>query len=240
MLNRRLEEEPESAVLPGVQAARPPEEPAPRVSRGLPPMETASTPAAPAPAVEPPSPSPAGAEPLPAGGATNVFAAEPGEDRDIDDEPEGEPEGWNIPVRKPPPGAWVVAKQKEEGEAGMAGMAGDTYLLKKLSQEVRRLNRVYLVLLEKGIVTREEVEGPGADGKIPVDSGAAPKARDASDDEDVSVEDYEEDRYRPILTNEKDFSLSTLVKDVHRLKTLQTVLQKKGIVSEKEMAKVKA
>ena len=54
------------------------------------------------------------------------------------------------------------------------------------------------------------------------------------------MDDYDEERYRPILTNENEFSLSTLVKDVHRLKTLQTVLAKKGIVSEKEMAKVKS
>ena len=79
------------------------------------------------------------------GGATNVFEAEPDEDRDIDDE--GDPPGWDIPVKPPPPGAWVVARQKEEGEAGLAGMAGDTYLLKKMSQEVKRLNRMYLVLI---------------------------------------------------------------------------------------------
>lgn len=171
-----------------------------------------------------PPPEPAGGSPA---GVTNVFESEPGEDRDIDDGIEdAAPAGWDLPVRPPPPGAWVVAKQKEEGEAGLAGSAGDTYLIKKLCQEVRGLNRLYLVLIEKKVVSREEVEGP-----------IAVRDRDpgAEDDDDFSVEDYSEDRYRPILIDEKDFSLSSLVADVHRLKALRETLVKKGIVSKKDL-----
>ncbi|MEN8151505.1 MAG: hypothetical protein ABFS86_16940 [Planctomycetota bacterium] len=258
LLNRKLDEPAGDAAgaLPALgdttRPEAPPAAPTASVASTAPPSVAPASPPSVAPA-SPPSAAPAPTtDPLadPFGGgaegggmaSTNAFTAEPHEDRDIDDPVPGEePEGWDLPERKPPPGAWVVAKQKEEGEAGMAGMAGDTYLLKKLSQEVRRLNRVYLVLLEKAVVTRAEVEGPGADGsKITVDSGSAPKS-DADDDEDdaVGVDDYDEERYRPILTNENDFSLSTLVKDVHRLKTLRTVLLKKGVVSEKEMAKAK-
>jgi hypothetical protein len=263
LLNRRTssrDEPPAGHKLPGlsetVQRDRPRETPRAASAPAAPP---AAPPAEPPPAAAPPAQEapvnpfepettkfkaptlpPSGGEGGGAGGATNHFAAEPEEDRDIDDNPDQEPEGWNLPERKPPPGAWVVERQKEEGEAGMAGMAGDTYLLKKLSQEVRRLNRLYLVLLEKKVVTRDEVEGPGADGKILVDKGAAPRASSDHDDDCASVDDYEEDRYRPILTNEKEFSLSTLVKDVHRLKTLRTVLVKKGVVSEKELSKVKS
>jgi len=248
LLNRKIEDPPGEApgVLPGL--AEPVRHDTPH---GAP--TASAAPAAPAAARPAAAPAPSAdplADPFAGGGgdaggmaSTNAFEADPEEDRDIDDPLPGEvPEGWDLPDHKPPPGAWVVAKQKEEGEAGMAGMAGDTYLLKKLSQEVRRLNRVYLVLLEKKVVTREEVEGPGANGSaIAVDSGSAPKADSADDDDDdvVGVDDYDEERYRPILTNENDFSLSTLVKDVHRLKTLKTVHLKKGVVSEKEMAKVK-
>ena len=106
------------------------------------------------------------------------------------------------------------------------------------------MNRLYLVLLEKGVVTREEVEGgapPGAAPKAPKPaSKKKPKAAEGDDEEDddvVSIDDYDEERYRPILTSEKDFSLSTLVKDVHRLKCLREVLVKKGVVSEKELEK---
>ncbi len=206
--------------------------------------------ARPAGGAEPPGPSPPSAPPPPAApppagdlseeadagtppGVTNVFAAEVEEDRDLDDDVDpAEPPGWNIPSRPPPPGAWVVERQKEEGEAGLSGMAGDTYLLRKLSQEVRRLNRVYRALLAKGVVTREEVEGSGR-GPAPKRGGEG----EPDDDDAMSVDDYDEDRYRPILTSEDDFSLSGLVQDVHRLKQLRDVLVKKGVVSEKDLKK---
>jgi len=163
------------------------------------------------------------------GGVTNRFQADPGEDRDIDDDVDtDEPPGWNIPVRPPPPGAWVVAREKEEGQSGLAGAAGDTYLIKKLCQEVRGLNRVYLVLLEKGVVNRDEVEGDGR-----------PTAGADDEEDGLSVDDLNDERYRPIDTSEQNFSLSALVKDVHRLKMLREVLVKKGIVSQKELEKAK-
>ena len=192
------------------------------------------------PSPELPDPDMEGEEGAPPPGVTNVFQAEPGEDRDLDDDVDAEePPGWNLPVRPPPPGAWIVKKQKEEGEAGLAGSAGDTYLLKKLSQEVRRLNRVYLVLLEKKIVTREEVEGPGTGAPVRVDTPPAEEQDGDGDDDAVSIDDYDEERYRPIITSENDFSLSNLVKDVHRLNCLRDVLLKKGVVTEKELKKAK-
>jgi hypothetical protein len=184
-------------------------------------------------------------------GEKNAFQAEPGEDGDIDDDVDmDQPVGWDIPSRPPPPGAWVVEKQKEEGASGLAGMPGDTYLMKKMSEEVRQMNLLYLVLLEKGVVTRDEVEGSGAPsgdeekGKGPEKRKPAPKRPKPSkaseeDDEDdiVTVDDYDESQFRPIITSEKDFSLSGLVKDIHRLKCLREVLLKKGVVSQKELKK---
>ena len=174
--------------------------------------------------------------------STNIFPAEPHEDRDIDDDLDVEgPNGWNLPVRPPPPGAWVVERQKEGGEAALAGMAGDTYLLKKLSQEVRQLNKVYLALLKRGVVTREEVEGAGRPGTGRKTAARRPPppaaAEEEDDDEVVSVDDFDDDRYRPILVSDDGFSLSGLVQDVHRLKCLRDVLVRKGVVSEKELKK---
>ncbi|MHC4470974.1 MAG: hypothetical protein ACYTDY_08615 [Planctomycetota bacterium] len=180
-----------------------------------------------------PEPPPEAEGSLPAG-VRNVFEAEPGEDRDIDDDVDTDsPPGWDIPTRPPPPGAWVVEKQKEEGGAALAGMAGDTYLMRKMNQEVRLLNKLYLLLLKKGVVTREEVEGSGA---APSEKAKKPPVQDDDDDE-FSVDDVDDDRFRPILTDDKDFSLSGLVQDIHRLKCLRDVLLKKGVVSEKELKK---
>ena len=53
----------------------------------------------------------------------------------------------------------------------------------------------------------------------------------------VTVDDLDDERYRPILTNDKNFSLSSLVQDVHRLKCLRDVLLKKGVISAKELKK---
>jgi hypothetical protein len=208
--------------------------PAPAFTPDPPPEPPAAPPSEPLmrdPAFEtPPSPPGDAAGDLEGPGlaSTNVFEAEPGEDDDLDEGKSGGDPGWDLPPRPTPPGAWVVAKQKEQGDAGLTGAAGDTYLIKKLCQEVRQLNRLYQVLLDKNVVTREEVEGPGAAGR---DGG------DEGDDDEVGVDDYNDTSYRPIITTETDFSLSGLVKDMHRLKVLKEVLVKKGVVSAKELDK---
>jgi hypothetical protein len=156
------------------------------------------------------------------------------------------PYDWGVKKAARPPGAWLVENEEKpeepaakqtvsetapapkpvpaltEGAPAAAG--GRSYLVKKLGDEVRKIQPAVEALQAKGIVSAKDL-GAAADAGKP-----APEKTDDM----VSVDDVAD---RAPVDLEKELSPARLVDELRRLRRLTDALMAKGVLSESDLQK---
>jgi hypothetical protein len=221
------------AVAPG--PARGPDTPAPSRSAS---SRPAGRPAAPTPAAPPSAAPPSAAAPAAAQGRL----ARPSDDDEREDADEEQaaptrPHDWGVQRAPRPAGAWLVEDEDsappggappkpvpppvaDESAAG-GPIGGRGYLVKKVADEVVRTQPAIEALVRKGVLARDEVEGPA-----PARSGGK------GSEEELSVDSFAE---RPQVDLEKELSPAKLVEELRRLRRVTEALVSKGVLAPEDL-----